>query len=106
MALLPKSSACRTSGKGGGASSLDVYRDVIGDEDCLKLTFTLRGEQRRETITVSIHPDDFLQVAHQMRGVNEDAFLEAFAKAKTIVSRPIQKHHFLKIESEGNSRGP
>lgn len=81
MALLPKSSAYRTSGKGGVASSLEVYRDVIGDEDRLTLTFTLRGEQRGETITVSVHPDDFLQIAHQMRGVNEDAFLAAFAKA-------------------------
>jgi hypothetical protein len=74
---LTKSKAARTSGNGSVAKSVSVY----SDGDHLTLDFTLEGDQRDQSFHVAIHPDDFLQVAHQMHNANKKAFLGAFAKA-------------------------
>lgn len=76
-APLTKSRATRTSGNGGVAENVSAYND--GDN--LTLDFTLVGDQRDQSFRVAIHPDDFLQVAHQMHRADKKAFLAAFAKA-------------------------
>ncbi|MCZ7929521.1 hypothetical protein [Agrobacterium pusense] len=76
-APLTKSKATRSSGNGGVAENVSAYND--GDH--LTLDFTLVGDQRDQSFRVAIHPDDFLQVAHQMQRADKKAFLAAFAKA-------------------------
>jgi hypothetical protein len=76
-APLSKSKATRTSENGKSAKNVSVY----SDGDHLTLDFTLEGDQRDQSFRVAIHPDDFLQVAHQMHSANKKAFLSAFAKA-------------------------
>jgi len=74
---LSKSKAKRVSGNGKAATNVRVHEE----DGCVALDFTFEGDQRDERIRLSIHPDDFLLLAHQMRTVDEKAFLGAFAKA-------------------------
>lgn len=78
--MLDKSGARRLSGVGAIAKGVDVHSDHL-DGELLALTFTFRSDQREEEVRVTIHPDDFVQIAHQMRGVDQKAFLDTFAKA-------------------------
>lgn len=74
---LSKSMARRVSGNGKTARNVRVHED----DGYVALDFTFEGQQRNEQNRLSIHPDDFLLLAHQMRTVDEKAFLSAFAKA-------------------------
>jgi hypothetical protein len=74
---LSKSMAKRVSGNGKTARNVRVHMD----DEHVAFDFTFEGPQRDESIRLSIHPEDFLQVAHRMLSTNKKAFLAAFAKA-------------------------